>query len=301
MRGSESERGAALLAVLAMVVLLASFATLGLSRLKAAGERISEAQTLSEAQLLAGTGTTAAVSVISQMKARARLSPALLTEPFRLELQGGTVEARFTDGGNCFNLNSLGRAPARANMSETPAASRPQDFARLLVATGIPLMEANTLAQATAARLAQTGQLWADPSEWAAIPGVTPRHWALAGPLLCALPTRENSTVNINSLTAAQAPLLAGLGLGADEARRAIGARPATGWSSASDFMTSSGSNADQTGEAAERMGTSTRWMRLSIVATTPRARVARELLIDTLEQPAAVVSSRWRAVEEAS
>ena len=66
MRGSESERGAALLAVLAMVVLLASFATLGLSRLKAAGERISEAQTLSEAQLLAGTGTTAAVSVISK-------------------------------------------------------------------------------------------------------------------------------------------------------------------------------------------------------------------------------------------
>ncbi|TPE62477.1 general secretion pathway protein GspK [Sandaracinobacter neustonicus] len=298
MKAPASERGAALLAVLAMVVLLAGFATMGLSRLKAAGDRISEAQTQAEAQLLAGAGGTAAVSVIGQLKARARTNPELLTEPLKLELQGGTVEARFADGGNCFNLNSLARPPARTSTGEVPAASRPQDFARLLVATGIPTLEANTIAQATAARLAQTGQLWADASEWAAIPGVTAKHWALAGPLLCALPSRENSAVNINSLTAAQAPLLTGMGLGADEARRAIAARPAAGWGSASDFMNSSGSNLDQNGEAAERMGTSTRWMRLSIVAETPRARVARELLIDTLEQPAAVVSSRWRAVE---
>ena len=121
----DSERGAALLAVLAMVVLLAGFATMGLSRLKAAGDRISEAQTQAEAQLLAGTGTTAAVSVISQMKARARMAPALLTEPLQLELQGGTVEARFSDGGNCFNLNSLARPPRRVSTGDVPAAARP--------------------------------------------------------------------------------------------------------------------------------------------------------------------------------
>jgi Tfp pilus assembly protein PilX len=48
-----SERGAALLAVLAMVVLLAGFATVGLERLKAAGNRITEAEARTEAQLLA--------------------------------------------------------------------------------------------------------------------------------------------------------------------------------------------------------------------------------------------------------
>ena len=126
------------------------------------------------------------------------------------------------------------------------------------------------------------------------------RALALAGPLLCALPSRELNSVNINSLTAEQAPLLTGLGLGADEARRAINARPAAGWGSASDFISSSGNNSEGS-DSADRLTTATRWMRLSIVATTPRARVARELLIDTLEQPAAVVSSRWRAVEEAS
>jgi hypothetical protein len=41
--------------------------------------------------------------------------------------------------------------------------------------------------------------------------------------------------------------------------------------------------------------------MTLAIEVETPRLRIARELLVDTLEQPATVVSSRWRAMEEAS
>jgi hypothetical protein len=38
--------------------------------------------------------------------------------------------------------------------------------------------------------------------------------------------------------------------------------------------------------------------MRITLVATTPRARVTREILLDTIQQPAEVVYSRWRAVE---
>lgn len=45
-----NERGAALLAVLAMVLLLAGFASLGLARLRAATDRITEAEARSEAQ-----------------------------------------------------------------------------------------------------------------------------------------------------------------------------------------------------------------------------------------------------------
>lgn len=298
---SPSERGAALLAVLAMVVLLAGFATAGLSRLKAAGDRISSAQAQAEAQLLASTGVTMAVSIISRLKAQSRNNLAVIQEPLTFDLPGGKVTARFRDGGNCFNLNSLSRPPATTSTGETPAAARPQDFARLLTASGIPMMEATSISRATANRLAQTGQLWADPTEWAAIPGVTAQHWALAGPLLCALPSRETAALNINSLTPDKAPLLAAMGLGADEARRAIAARPAAGWSSASDFMGSSGNRTEEAGGAAEQLGTSTRWMTLAIEVETAKIRIARDLLIDTLEQPAAVVSSRWRAVEEAS
>jgi general secretion pathway protein K len=293
-----SERGAALLAVLAMVMLLAGFATLGLDRLRAAGDRISEAQARAEAQLLASAGTSAALSLAGQLKARARIQPALMDQPIALPFATGTVEVRFRDGGNCFNLNSLARPPATSSTGEVPAAARPEDFARLLAAAGIPQSEAITISRATAARLAQTGQLWADASEWVGIDGVTQRHWNLAGPLLCALPTRESASININSLTPEKAPLLVGLGLGADQARRAVAARPAGGWSSPTDFLGQASADAAP-GAGEDQLTTTSRWMALAIVATTPNAKIGRDVLVDTLRQPAMVVSSRWRAVEE--
>lgn len=295
---SRSERGAALLTVLAMVVLLAGFATVGLERLKAAGTRITEAEARSEAQLLASAATATASGMAAPLKARLRLQPGLLDEPVTVETGAGAITLRFTDGGNCFNLNALAAPPAVDAMARPQPAARPQDLARLLVAVGIPGLEANGIAQATAARLAQTGQLWADPSEWTAIPGVTRRQWQLAGPLLCTLPTHERAAINLNSLTAAQAPVLASLGLGADQARTAVAARPAGGWASANDFVGRSGVDAQSAGEIENQIGTSTRWMRVEIVAATPRARVTREILLDTIQLPAEVVYSRWRGVE---
>lgn len=294
-----SERGAALLAVLAMVVLLAGFATVGLERLQAAGSRISDAQARAEAQLLASAATSTAAGLTGTLKARLRLQPTLLDQPIELPTSGGTVTLRFAEGGNCFNLNALA-APPRADpsMRAPRAAARPQDFARLLGAVGIPVLEANSIAEATAASLARTGQLWADSSEWRLIPGVTDRHWLLAGPLLCALPSRDQTTINLNSLTSRDAPILAAMGLGADEARRAVSARPAGGWGSSADFMGQSGSRLEDGGALADQLGTSSRWMRITLVATTPRARVTREILLDTIQQPAEVVFSRWRAVE---
>jgi general secretion pathway protein K len=292
------ERGAALLAVLAMVVLLSGFATAGLARLKAAGTQISDAQARAEAQLLASAGAAAALALVTQAKARARTRPELLNAPIALPFAGGTVEARLSEGGNCFNLNSLARPPATSSTGQVPAAARPDHFARLLAAVGVPQLEARAVADATATALARTGQLWADPSEWAAVPGVTERHRALAGPLLCTLPSRDSSPVNINSLTAEQAPLLAGLGLGADQARRAVATRPAGGWPSSNDFLSGANADAETTTALADRLGTSSRWMQLDILATTPRARLSRRLLIDSLQTPAVVVSSRWRAVE---
>lgn len=299
MTARPSERGAALLTVLALVVLLAGFATVGLERLKAAGTRITEAEARSEAQLLASAATATARTMASGLKARLRLQPGLLDEPIEMDVPGGRVRLRFAEGGNCFNLNALAAPPpVDSAMARPQPEARPQDFARLLSAVGIPALEANSVAQATAARLAQTGQLWADPSEWTTIPGVTQRHWQLAGPLLCALPNRERAAVNLNSLTAAGAPILASLGLGADQARLAVSSRPAGGWSSANDFVGQSGVSTGPSGEIETQLGTSTRWMRVEVVATTGRARVTRDLLIDTIQLPAEVVYSRWRAVE---
>lgn len=294
-----SERGAALLAVLALVMLLAGFATVGLDRLKAAGSRITDGEARSEAQLLASAATVTAADMAPSLKARLRLQPTLLDQPVLLQTGGGRVSLRFAEGGNCFNLNALAAPPlVDPNGPRRQPAARPQDFARLLVVAGIPLLEANSIAQATAARLGQTGQLWADASEWTGIPGVSQRHWQLAGPLLCALPSRDRASINLNSLTAREAPILAAMGLGADQARLAVSARPAGGWASGNDFVGQSGISLDGSTPIDDQLGTSTRWMRVTLVAGTPRARVTRELLLDTLQQPAEVVYSRWREVE---
>ncbi len=294
-----SERGAALLAVLAMVVLLAGFATVGLERLKAAGNRITEAEARGEAQLLASAATAASANMAASLKARLRMQPGLLDSPIEMAAGDGKVALRFAEGGNCFNLNALAAPPATdPAMARPQPAARPQDFARLLVAVGIPLLEADSLSKATAARLGQTGQLWADPSEWATIAGVTQRHWQLAGPLLCALPTRERASINLNSLTADRAPILASLGVGSDKARLAVSMRPAGGWASANDFLGRSGLSSDGAVNIENEVGTSTRWMQVELVATTGRARVTRELLLDTIQLPAEVVYSRWVRVE---
>jgi general secretion pathway protein K len=292
------EEGAALLTVLAVVMLLAGFATLGLQRLKAASDRVVDGEARAQAQLLAHAGTSAALAMVTQVKARANRQADVLEKPIRIELDGGSVEIRFRDGGSCFNLNSLSRPPQSRSAGAAAPQARPQDLARLLVAAGIPLLDADTLAQATAGRLAATGMLWADASEWTTVPGVTARHWALAGGLLCALPNREAAALNINSLTPEKAPLLVAMGLAPDEARRALADRPPEGWNSADSFWAKASANGIPESSAAQVVGTTSRWIELALVAQTPSARVGRRLLLDTVRQPATVASSEWQAVD---
>jgi general secretion pathway protein K len=296
--GASHERGAALLAVLAMVILLAGFATLGLSRLRAATDRVNDAEARSAAQLLANAGTAAALTLVAQVKAQSVRQAGRLDAALAIPVGGGRVDVRFRDGGSCFNLNSLVPPPAGAGGASQPAQARPQDFARLLAAAGIPLLEADTLAKATANRLAATGMLWADASEWAQVPGVSAAHWRAAGALLCALPNREAAALNINSLTPEKAPLLAAMGLGPDEARRALAGRPAEGWASAGDFWQQASGSGIPDSPGAQVVGTTSRWVAVTLVATTSRARVSRELLLDTIRQPALVAASSWGPVQ---
>ncbi|MBS3961123.1 MAG: type II secretion system minor pseudopilin GspK [Sandarakinorhabdus sp.] len=293
-----AERGAALLAVLAMVILLSGFASVGLSRLKATTDRVTDAEARSEAQLLASAGTAAAALMVGQVKARANRQPAILAQPVLVPVGSGEVVVRFADAGSCFNLNSLAPQAPGAGGAAGSTQSRPQDFARMLAAAGIPDLEADALSKATAVRLASSRSLWADASEWTMVQGVTAAHWQAVGQLLCALPNREASALNINSLTADKAPLLVAMGLGPDEARRALANRPREGWTSATDFWleASPGGTPDTAG--AQVVGTTSRWIRVSLLATTARARVGRELLLDTLRQPATVAASTWKMVE---
>lgn len=283
------ERGAALIAVLVMVALLAALATLGLSRLRATTDRVSDAEALSRVNLLAEAGVRTSLGLAMRVKARGRRGAAIMAEPVRLPLPGGTVIMRFSDGGACFNLNSLapsdrdGRADARA-----------ADLARLLTALGVSLSDADPVAEATVARLAGTGILWADPSEWVLVPGVTPAIWQLARPLLCTLPTREASSFNVNTLTAAQMPLLVALGLSPDEARRAVAARPADGWENADSFWAAVSTEGTPGSAGAAATGTSSRWIEVRVLAVSADATAERLILIDTIRTPARIASVVW-------
>jgi general secretion pathway protein K len=288
-----NEEGAALLAVLALVLLLAGFASVGLAQLRAATDQVADADARAEAQLLAQAGVAASLNLAAQVKARANRQRSTVTEPVTVPFAGGTVRVRFSDGGNCFNLNSLAPMPGADTGQALPA-----DFSRLLQAAGIPFLDAARLAEATMARLAGTRILWADASEWLTVPGVTRAHWEIAGPLLCALPVREASPINANSLTADKAPLLIALGVPPDAARRAIASRPADGWTTSNAFWTDATPDGQPATSGADVVGVSSRWMALELVAETPRARVTRRLLLDTVRQPARVAASLWETTE---
>lgn len=287
----QREQGAALLAVLAMVLLLAAFASLGLARLRAATSQIGNADAGAIAANVATSATATAVELVHGWKADSRRTGAL--RPIRIDTGAGVAELHFRNAFNCFNLNSLATTSA-ANAAQR-AQSTPGDFARLLVAAGIPPHEAGPLAQATAGRLQQTGVLWADASEWVTVAGVTAAHWALAGPLLCALPNREAMALNLNELTAAQAPLLAGAGLSADEARRALASRPKAGWGSPGEFWQQASMGGVPQTAMAQAAGTSSRWISLDLVARTPDTTLRRQLLLDTARQPARLASAVWK------
>lgn len=290
------EQGAALLVVLAVVMLLGSLASLGLTRLRATAASVSAADQQFAAGLLAASGAEIGARVIAQAKARARNHPEQLQQPLPVSVPRGTLRLRFRDAGNCFNLNSLLASGADA---------RPQagadDLARLLAAAGVDAGSARDIAAATVARLQASRMLWADAAEWRSVTGVDAEVWAAARPLLCALPTREASLINLNSLRPADAPLLVAAGVDIADARRAIAARPPEGWGSGGEFWQQLAAGGAPATAAAQVAGTRSRWIRLRVFAAVDGGRAEREFLLDTSADPARIVASLWRSPGDAA
>jgi general secretion pathway protein K len=242
------EQGAALINVLVLVGVLSALSTTLFDRMRLA-RHLDAARTLQDA---ARAGALAAETLLL-----ARAAGPLPSAPLKLATPAGPATAALAPGGNCFNLNSVAMGlPGRT-------ITRPlgvEQLTRLLGLLEVPQDDARRIAAATAdwidvdsqpgpggaedpayVRAAvpyRTGAtLLADVSEWRAVAGVTPAIYARARPHLCALPEAELSRPNINSLLAADAPVLAAIaGLDVATARAAITARPPGGWASATDF-----------------------------------------------------------------
>jgi general secretion pathway protein K len=238
----------------------------------------------------------------------------------RIELPGaGQAEGAISDGGNCFNLNSLGQGEDPAALSPRPAGIA--QFAALMNVAGVPGAEARRIAESAAdwvdsdhqpgplgaedgayAGLEQPyrpgNTLFAEVSELRAVAGVTPAVYGRLRPLLCALPTADLSPVNVNTLMSDQAPVLAMLAPGRISlatARAAIAQRPAKGWTNPADFWaTRALAGITPMPEAMSQILLDTRWFALDLKVRYGGAEVDETALVDARFAPSRVAVRRW-------
>lgn len=320
----ESERGAALLAVLLLVAVLAALSVTALEKVRFATRLAANNVASEQAHAFALGAEAFAVRRVAALSGRETGGRTLgfgwIGRAFPIPVPGGIVVARLADGGNCFNLNSAaeGFVPTRL----TTRTLGVTQFAALMQAVGIGQADAAHVAAsladwidadaipnpggaeddaytrlATPYRTANT--LLSDPSELRAVAGVTPAIYAALRPYICTLPSTELSPLDLNTLTPAQAPLVAMLlpnRLPVARAAQLIAARPPLGWPDVSTFWKQTALDAitpdEQVQQGQARL--STRWFRLELDVTLGDAQVRETALIDGGLSPGRVVARSW-------
>lgn len=326
--GKPSERGAALLAVLLLVAVMTVLAATALERLQLATRLAGNIASLDQARAYATGAEALAITRIDDLAVRDLVrttnqggwNGAQSTLPLP---DDGVALARVWDGGNCFNLNSVVQGTDARNLAANPTGVA--QFTGLMGALGIPEGDARRIADSLAdwidtddrpSRYGAEDRVYGaadtpyraanamvvEVSELRAVNGVTPEYYARLRPWLCALPVVELSPVNVNTLFAEQAPLIAMLvpeRLTLGQAARVIEARPPNGWVNIGEFWRQPAlaglAPADEVlGQPVVR----TRWYRLDLEVRLGDVAIEQSALIDANVAPARVVSRRWGADE---
>ncbi|HEX7742754.1 MAG TPA: type II secretion system minor pseudopilin GspK, partial [Sphingobium sp.] len=221
----QSERGAALLTVLLLVAVMAVVASTALERLALATRMTGNGGAIDQARAFADAGTEIARLRIGDLVAanpgKTTLAGGWMGAPQPISVPGGAATARVTDGGNCFNLNSVVAGDNEANLKVRPVGVL--QFQALLQALGVDARQAQAAAAslgdwidtdsvpqpggaedetyAQGARPYRTAnRFMVDPSELRAVNGVSPAIYDLVRPWVCALPTADLSPINVNTL-----------------------------------------------------------------------------------------------------
>jgi general secretion pathway protein K len=255
--------GMALLTVLLLVGVMSVVAVAVLDDVRFSVRRATNVETQAQAQLYADGVESLAQRQVARLMAadpsRTPLDPVWNGRPFAFPIEGGTVSAVVRDGQNCFNLNSV-----VLGQGEDLTASQPglDQLIALGRAIDIPVPRMAAIADSLAdwldadpatrpngaedgayAGLATpyrtSGVMLAEVSELRAIRGVDADIYRRLRPYVCALPVARPTVLNVNTLEAAQAPLLVMLTdgrAGLQVARAAIAARPPSGWASVDAF-----------------------------------------------------------------
>lgn len=276
----DRERGAALLTVLMLVAVMAVITAIALERLTIASRMAQNGAGADQGRALLIAGEAFAAyrlgDLVKASPGKTVLAAGWLGTPQTVAVPGGSVVARVTDAGNCFNINSLVMDGGSINdpMAATPSATasesedytaRPdglKQFVALMRLLGIDQNAAALIAVSVAdwidtdavpgeggaedsfyqqlpVTYRTSGGLIADPSELRVIHGMTPAIYSRLRPWLCALPVSDLSPINVNTLLPNQAILLAMLTdgkLSAETARQLLAQRPGDGYGSPVTF-----------------------------------------------------------------
>ncbi len=312
------ERGAALLTVLLLVAVISVMAASALERLRLSTRLAANAVALDAARGYAYAAetlaTTRVTSLLGQARDRVALTGGWSGRPFGLPIPGGSATARVTDGGNCFNLNSLVlRAPDGSYAVNIESLQQFQRLARLLrvpdgdrvAAAAADWIDSDDSplpggAEDSDYRGYRTaGVPMADVSELRAVRGVTPEVYRALRPYLCALPVAQRNVLNVNTLLPEQAPLLAmllGESLSVEAAQGVLLRRPPNGWSSVDQMwaqLSTQSGGASQVG-AAQSTSVKTVWFALRVDVTLGTAELHEQGLIDARTLPVRLVTRQW-------
>ena len=259
----DEEKGATLLSVLVIVMLMSAAAvaaTDALARsIMVARSSGARAETFWTARGAADAAAAYLAKAMETTGGALNEESALFTQPVTLPAGHGIVAITVREASNCFNLNAL--------LDDTGAAGVADDqlmaYRDFLTATGLNEAEAQSLADKLADWIdsdmssrtygAEDGYYAsrAEPyrtagarlrslSELSAVAGYDPEILARIGNLVCLRPGIAQSVLNVNTLTPDQAPLLSGLfsaELSESEALSLIEGRPPGGWADVDVFL----------------------------------------------------------------
>jgi general secretion pathway protein K len=319
---AQHERGAALLTVLLLVAVLAVLAAHGIDRLMAATRLASNARDLGQARayLVAAENIAlrSAGDIVGASPGRTTNAAGWNGREVRYPVTGGSIAASLSDGGNCFNLNSV-VLQEQAIFYPRPIGQR--QFVALMTMLQIPPADAETISASLTDWIDSDGQPEpngaedahylareepyrtasgpiTDISELRAIKGVTDAHYTRLKPWVCALPTSDLSPINVNTLRPEQGVLLAMLAGQAGNisaARAFLAQRPQSGYASVNAFWTlpyTAAMNAPP--EVQEQIQMNTRWFALNVAVTVGGAQAQEAGLIDAQLTPARLVRRQW-------
>lgn len=310
MKRGSGERGAALLSVLLLVAVMAVIAATALDRLTLGARVAGSAAAVDQGRAYTLAAEEIALRRVADLvgrdAARLTLAGGWLGRDFLLPLPGGTARARLGDANNCFNLNSLVAEATPGRYSQRSIAIA--QFTELMVLLGIDRAQALAIAGASADwidsdsiegpvgaednvyRAMQpaylpANRMMADPSELRAVRGVTPKIYAILKPWICVLPVTEPVRLNVNTLAAEQAPLVAMLlpgEISTASARAVLAARPAGGYGSSVRFWQARAfEGLAPRSEIAEQAAMTSRWFALTTHVTLGDGVLTANSLID--------------------